>query len=375
MWRVMTVVLTMLGGLLFAQDSGVRFPQPKDFKKVLPLSERKTVFDWQSDLLMTLPAFQKAFPGAEELVDSGHMDQKRFRFKLPDGGQGVESAVWYFTETPVPDNVKAFKCYEVSLTLADDDVAGWMEKFTEKFGISFNRSKGDGLRSATWWDDGNETSAEVFKFARGSVTCSFSSYTLLSARFDEKEKQKAEGERREVAERERREAAERASKEAEDRKPKKIDGWDKIKFGMTMQQVLDLYPNALQKQTDDAALLKNPVEGVSFASCFFTSVDQLYTVMVILDTDDEDAIVGRMNPKYGKPEVKDKFSGRQYIWSNDAEERVVVVLKVPPDVVLTFMQLGTPVEKVEGKMMLDYMDLKLESNDKKRTANPNKPPL
>lgn len=81
-----------------------------------------------------------------------------------------------------------------------------------------------------------------------------------------------------------------------------IDGWDIIKFGMTKAQVMVLYPNSqwTAKEEDETliALLKPPLESVRAVACRFSHRNECCGIFVLLETNDLNAVVNRLEKKY-----------------------------------------------------------------------------
>ena len=76
------------------------------------------------------------------------------------------------------------------------------------------------------------------------------------------------------------------------------EGWDKVKFGMTPDQIIAKYPGEEITKGGNRLIIPHPTGGVRFAVCEFNDSNQCFSVLVILTTDDLEAILKRLADKY-----------------------------------------------------------------------------
>ena len=98
---------------------------------------------------------------------------------------------------------------------------------------------------------------------------------------------------------------------------KVLTGWDKIRFGMSKEAVLYLYPAGkfIEIVEPDSLIrvphirIENPAPGVRLCTCLLTRQDRCYSITVVLDTQDLTAVAADLTAKYGP------------LFSSDADSR------------------------------------------------------
>jgi hypothetical protein len=153
-----------------------------------------------------------------------------------------------------------------------------------------------------------------------------------------------------------------------------LTGWDKIRFGAKLADVAKLYlpaPKVGAKPPGSPAapaaaevksplLLTAPAVGVKYAVVKALSDGRVFSIMVVLESGDETAVVAKLKEKYGDPAEADKKGAKEYTWG-DPKKKSISARKLISDDLEDMSSLRTSLETCLGSMALTYADNELSA--------------
>lgn len=154
---------------------------------------------------------------------------------------------------------------------------------------------------------------------------------------------------------------------------KKPDGWDKIKFGMSPWDVLQVYklPSATAQFDGEHLTLGVVARGIIGVTCTFSEEKRCYRISALLETDDIETVVQRLATAYGRFKVSGAGDETRYRWG-DPDARNVYAVRLRDE-------NGKPPGATESpsglRVMVVYQDPPMKATDARVARDPRKPPL